>query len=54
MNKDMVLGVVRHILTFGGGIVAAKGWADAATMSEVVGALMTIIGVGWSIWAKKA
>jgi hypothetical protein len=53
MNKDVVLGVVRHLLTFGGGYVAAKGILDQAVVNEVIGAIMTLIGVAWSVSNNK-
>jgi len=28
MNKEKILGIVRHILTFGGGYAVAKGYLD--------------------------
>jgi hypothetical protein len=51
--KDQVLGLVRHGLTFVGGIVVAKGLADDALTQELVGAVMTIVGAVWSILSKK-
>lgn len=42
------LGIVRHLLTFGGGFIVAKGWVSAEAMPEVVGAVMTLVGVVWS------
>lgn len=54
MNKDSILGVVRHVLTFAGGYIAAKGIVDQAIVNESIGALMTLIGVVWSVYAKKA
>lgn len=53
MNKEQVLGVVRHVLTFGGGYVVAKGFLDEATMTAVVGAIITIGGALWSILAPE-
>jgi hypothetical protein len=53
MNKEQVLGVVRHILTFGGGIVVSRGLLDEATMTAVVGAVITIGGALWSILAPE-
>lgn len=50
MNKEKILGIVRHILTFGGGIAVGKGWLDEETMLSTVGAVVTIIGTIWS-WA---
>ena len=28
MNKESILGIVRHVLTFAGGYIAAKGVVD--------------------------
>jgi len=53
MNKESVLGVLRHILTFGGGLAVSKGYLDEASSVELVGAAITIIGVAWSIIQKK-
>jgi hypothetical protein len=53
MNMDTVWGIVRHILTFGGGLIVGKGWLDEATMNAVVGAVITIGGAVWSIIEKR-
>lgn len=53
MSKEAILGVVRHILTFGGGLLVSKGALDEATMLEGVGAIITIAGIVWSIRQKK-
>jgi hypothetical protein len=53
MTKEMVLGFVRHLLTFGGGYVAAKGIADQAVVNEAIGAVITLVGLGWSFLDKK-
>ncbi len=53
MNTDSILGVVRHILTFGGGFLVAKGWIDTDTLTQAVAALATLVGLVWSVWAKK-
>ena len=53
MNKDVILGLVRHILTIGGGFLVAKGTIDAPGLETAVGALVTIIGVAWSILDKR-
>jgi hypothetical protein len=52
-TREQVLGIVRHVLTFAGGIVVAKGIADEATVTEVIGGVITLIGAIWSIVAKK-
>lgn len=50
--KDIILGVVRHSLTAGGGALVTSGLANAQSLDEAVGAIMTLIGVAWSIWEK--
>jgi hypothetical protein len=53
MNKEQVLGIVRHVLTFAGGIVVSRGLLDEATMTAVIGAVITIGGAMWSILAPE-
>jgi hypothetical protein len=53
MNKEQVLGVLRHSLTFLGGILVAKGLVDDALVAELSGAVITLIGGLWSILIKK-
>jgi len=53
LSKEQVLGIVRHALTFIGGIVVMKGLVDEATMTEIVGGVMTLAGTIWSIVDKK-
>lgn len=53
MNKEQVLGLLRHVLTFVGGILIAKGTIDEATATELVGGLITVIGGVWSVLTKK-
>lgn len=50
---ETTLGLIRHLLTFGGGFLVAKGYLDEASVSELVGALTTVIGVVWSGIAKS-
>lgn len=50
MTNAMITSVARQILLAGGGFIVGKGWVDAATYTEIVGAISIIIG---SIWAMK-
>lgn len=50
MNKEQILGFVRHILTFGGGIAVGQGWLSEEMMMQLVGAGVTIIGFVWSFF----
>ncbi len=46
-------GQVRHLLSFVGGLVAARGWADAATVEALVGVLVALAGTVWSYHAPE-
>lgn len=48
MNKEQVLGIIRHTLTFVGGIFVIKGMATEAMTEETIGAIMTAVGAIWS------
>ena len=48
MNPN-IASLIRHILTAAGGFLVAKGIASAEQISEIVGALITVVGIGWSI-----
>ena len=48
MNKEQVMGIIRHALTFVGGILVIKGMATDVVTNEVIGAVMTAIGAVWS------
>jgi hypothetical protein len=53
-TQDSVLnGLVRHILTAGGGYLVAKGMIDEGGMETVIGAIIALAGVVWSALAKK-
>lgn len=51
--KDQVLGLIRHALTFVGGVIVAKGLVDEGMFQEVLGGIMTLVGAIWSIASKK-
>jgi hypothetical protein len=53
MKKEIVLGIVRHTLTFAGGILVAKGLIDDGIASEIIGGVMTLVGGIWSVVSKK-
>jgi len=53
MNKDKILGILRHVLTFGGGILVTKGIFDEAIASEIIGSVLTLVGAVWSVVDKK-
>lgn len=53
LSKEQVLGIIRHILTFVGGIAIANGLVDAAIIETVIGSVATLTGAIWSIVAKN-
>jgi hypothetical protein len=53
MNKEQILGLVRHILTFAGGVAVAKGLIEDIQVSELVGAIIALVGSVWSVLSKK-
>ncbi len=53
MNKQAILGIVRHILTFGGGFMTQSGIATGEEVTTGVSAAVTLIGVIWSVLSKK-
>lgn len=54
MKRDQILGIVRHVLTFAGGLAVAKGIVDQGMMLELVGGAVTVIGGIWSILDKTS
>jgi hypothetical protein len=53
MNRDKILGIVRHTLTFVGGILIMKGYGDETIWQEITGASISLIGGIWSVVSKK-
>ncbi len=53
LNKEQVLGIIRHTMTFVGGILIAKGLTDEGMVSEISGAILTLVGSVWSIVVKN-
>jgi len=53
MNKEQVLGIIRHALTFVGGIFIIKGLSSEAVINETIGVVITAIGAIWSLIKNK-
>ncbi len=45
--KSAVIALLRHLLTFIGGTLVAKGIIDSATLTEIIGSILTLLSVGW-------
>ena len=53
LTQEQILGIVRHTLTFVGGIVIARGLADETVVTEIIGGVVTLVGAIWSIIDKN-
>ena len=53
MTKETIFGIIRHILTFGGGFLASNGTIGGADVETGVGALISLIGIVWSAIQKR-
>jgi hypothetical protein len=53
-TKEQTLGIIRHTLTFVGGIILANGLADQATIDTIIGSAIALTGAIWSIVVKRA
>ena len=59
ISKEVILGVLRHGLTFAGGFLVAKGVLSADELGQFVdlvvgsGAGVGLIGLVWSVIAKR-
>jgi hypothetical protein len=54
MKKEQILGIIRHALTFIGGILVIKGITTETVSNEVIGTLITAIGAVWSVISNKS
>ena len=53
LTKEQVLGIIRHTLTFVGGILIARGLVDETLVTEITGGVLTLTGAIWSIISKN-
>lgn len=54
MNKETILGIVRHTLTAVGGGFVTNGVATSDEISAIIGGIVTLAGVIWSVIAKRS
>ena len=52
MNEN-VSSLIRHILTFVGGILVTKGVISEGLSTELVGLAMSVIGMAWGQLSKR-
>ena len=53
VQTEQVKGLLRHFLTFIGGILVAKGLASEGQIMDIVGMTVTFVGTVWSILSNK-
>lgn len=52
MNPELA-GLIRHALTMIGAVLVTKGYTDATAMEAIVGGVAALVGLAWSMWAKR-
>lgn len=52
MNPELA-GLIRHALTMFGALLVGKGYSDPTSMEAIVGGLAAVLGVAWSLYAKR-
>jgi hypothetical protein len=53
MKREQILGLIRHSLTFVGGIYVMRGIVQEQLAQEIVGGIITAIGGIWSVIDKS-
>lgn len=50
--KNIILGVVRNIITFVCGYLSSKGLADGQNTEAIVTGTIALVSAGWSVYEK--
>ena len=53
LSKEQLLGLLRHTLTFAGGIGITLGYLDPSAVTEIISITMTLVGMIWSVIKNK-
>ena len=53
MTKEQIQGIVRHVLTFVGGILVLQGVVEESLINELIGGVVALAGTLWSVFSKK-
>ncbi len=51
--NDSIKSIIRHGLSFGGGFLVAKGLVTVDQANELAGAVITVLGIGWSVYRNR-
>ena len=52
MNKEQILGLVRHALTIIGGGLVTSGKLDVTQLETIIGLVLSAAGLVWSFFSK--
>ena len=52
LMQSAIIALLRHLLTFIGGTLVAKGLLDATALTELIGAIITLLSTGWMLVSK--
>jgi hypothetical protein len=53
MNPALIFGIARHVLTIAAGALASRGVIGENETETLVGAVLALAGIGWSIYDKR-
>ena len=53
MLKPAILALIRQVLTVAGTALVAKGYVQASEVEPLIGALLTVGSVSWSVADKR-
>ena len=53
MKKEKWYSIIRHTLTFIGGILVLKGTIDESMSEQIVAGVMTLVGLIWGQLEKE-
>lgn len=53
MDIQSVMGVVRALLSGAGGLLVTKGYIGSSDLEVVIGAIVTVVPIVWSVLQKK-
>lgn len=52
MNEKVLGALTRHVLTIAAGALVSKGLLESSAVEPLVGGLMAVVAVGWSVFQK--
>jgi hypothetical protein len=53
MSKNQILSLIRHTLTFVGGVLLTHGTIDESVMEQIIATTLSLVGLVWGVIEKK-